>query len=172
MKKGKYLLAAFLISVFCVSSAAAKSIGIQVIQKNGALNEVHSSSYLIEESVLDSFFDYGYIVSNSPVCISNGSNDESNERKTLNEAFEGQLDYVIFITVSYKAEGSTNPQADYLTNIERISWKMVDVITKRTLADATYNVGKVNPQNNSGDGIRKYTKNIAADIFDVVKSVR
>ena len=66
MKKALFAFV-FAIAIF---SASAKSFSLQVVQKNTPGDEVFDSSYVVEQAILDYFFEQGMIVSNGAVLVS------------------------------------------------------------------------------------------------------
>ena len=54
----------FLMLFLTGNIVSAKSFSLQVIQKNGAENIVYNASYLVEQTIMDYFFENAYIVSN------------------------------------------------------------------------------------------------------------
>ena len=91
--------------------ASAKSFSLQVVQKYGSETVVYEASYVIEQTIMDYFYENLYIVSNSPVIIQKKGQDISSElQKAFDAAQEGYLDYVIQADVYYNLSDSNNPE--------------------------------------------------------------
>ena len=61
----------FLLCISLSTVAFAKQITIQIIQHDITTDTVEESSLVVEDQLLDGFFDNGFIVSNTPASVSN-----------------------------------------------------------------------------------------------------
>lgn len=154
----------FFVALLSGSIVHAKSFSLQIIQKNGSENVVFNASYLIEQTILDYFFEHAYIVSNSPVIIEKKDGDlETELKKSIAAAQEGFLDYIIEVEVFYNLENSNNPEEAMLSNIEKIKWNVVSLSGRTVLAG-----GEAVPQKrklkNDDDSLVFFTNEIAQSI--------
>lgn len=171
MKKKLGLLAASILCFFA-SSAYAASVGIQIIQKDGNIKDVRQISYVIEESFLDIFFDAGLIATNAPVAISSSDEkDASIIKKSLKEALEGNVDYLIVVDVLFKQSDSVVIANVLLNDINSISWELYNVHTGLSVKTMEYDVSKVVSKYKNEDGVKRYTKNVAQDVLSALKKV-
>lgn len=152
--------------------AFSGSVGIQVIQHDPYMDDVRASSETIEGVILDTFFDYGLVVSNSPIVPSrNDSRDDKDIKISLREALEGRMDLLIVVTVNYNDSASANPSSENLSNINTVTWKVIDVVTQKDIARKNYEVEAPTSRGNSKDGVKKYASDVAWDILAALKKM-
>ena len=151
----------------CINLTYAKSISLQIIQTNGSQSVVFDASYLIEQSIMDYFFDCSYIVSNSPVII-----DKKIEKIDPSlqiyfvHAKEGLLDYFVEVYVHYDLVDSNNPEEALMRNIKKVDWKAYLVNDKTLIYQDTKNASKYK---NDDDSIIYYSRIIAEDIKKAIE---
>lgn len=168
MLKKKFFIATFLIFLFS-TNLYAMTISFEILQRDSLESNVKESSYTIEDALFDYFFDRGIVLSNSLTCVSDSEKkDEQLFRKSLGEAREGGLDYFIQILVFYET-GNSSLNNSAITNVKKISWKLINVKTDNVIAS-----GEQNPLNKKFDdvksGIYELTKKIADEIFYKIRN--
>ena len=97
-------------AVLLLSSALcfANQISFQIVQHDDALDSVSEDSMVIEDSVLNNFFEYGYIVTNSDAAISDSpAQDEKLYKIGQGDAFNGFSDYFVQIKLYYERTEET-----------------------------------------------------------------
>ena len=102
MGKHKILIFSFL---FLLGSAwcSARQVSFQIVQHDGP-SELLEESLTIEDEVMNNFFDYGYIVTNSDAQVSSSEKqDEKLFNTGIGEAIEGFSDYFIQIKLFYNS---------------------------------------------------------------------
>lgn len=153
----------FILIVSLCSFANAKSFSLQIIQKNGSENIVYETSYVIEQAILDYFFENMYIVSNNPIIIQKKGQDITNDlQKAFDAAQEGLLDYLIETEIFYNISDSTNPESANLQNIDKVEWRLISTDTKKTLSK-----GNLIPESkfkNNANGLIYFTNELAENI--------
>lgn len=150
------------------TNVTAQSISLQIIQKNGSDSVVFDASYLIEQSMMDYFFEHAYIVSNSPVIIKKDKQEIKVElQKAYDSAQEGYLDYIIEATVYYNLEDSNNPEEALMENIEKIEWNVLLLSDKSVISK-----GSEVPQKyrNDDDSLVFFANEIAKKIESEIKT--
>ena len=129
------ILAILLISgSFCF----ANQISFQIVQHDDSLDCVSEDSMTIEDSVLNNFFEYGYIVTNSDAAISDSAaQDERLYKIGQGDAFNGFSDYFVQIKLYYeRTEETLSQNADlYKINFSITSVKSGKKIADRTISD-------------------------------------
>ena len=110
------ILAILLISgTFCF----ANQISFQIVQHDDSKDSVSEDSMTIEDSVLNNFFEYGYIVTNSDAAISESSaQDEKLYKIGQGDAFNGYSDYFIQIKLYYQRSEETITESSDLYEID------------------------------------------------------
>ena len=108
-------------SVLLLSAALcfANQISFQIVQHDDSADNVTEDSMIIEDSVLNTFFEYGYIVTNSDAAISDSeSQDERLYKIGTGEAFNGYSDYFIQIKLYYERTDKTLSASSDLYKID------------------------------------------------------
>lgn len=170
----KRLLTIFLLAgALSLSSAMANSLSIQVIQNYGAQSEPCAISYLVEQSVIDFFFEAGAIVSNSPVrVVENAEADKAALKKALQDTLEGGMDYLVSITVNYaldKELADSDPML--LQYIKNVDWTVYSSASGRALVSGSGKPSVTNGNNNA-QGIVGFSNLLASQISAGLKKGR
>ena len=106
-----------LLSTFCF----ARQLCFQIVQHDSAAKELTEQSLTIEDEVLNSFFDYGFIVTNSNATISNSQNqDETLFETGLKDAFNGYSDIFIQIQLFFEQNDENTTTNSELKSINFI----------------------------------------------------
>ena len=119
--------------LFCGSLCFANQISFQIVQHDDSLDKVSEDSLTIEDSVLNNFFEYGFIVTNSDAAISDSAaQDERLYKIGQGDAFNGYSDYFIQIKLYYnRSEETQNAAADLC----EIDFSITSVKTGKKIAD-------------------------------------
>ncbi len=110
-------------SSFCF----AKQISFQVVQHDISDTKVNENTYAVEDELLTSFFEQGFIVTNSQAAVStNEAQDKKLWDTGYSEAFDGSSDYFIQVVLSFseiEVSGSLKKQIA----ISKIDWTLTSV---------------------------------------------
>lgn len=165
MKKRRFL-ALFLAGVVATPCVFGLSLSVQVVQNVGDEEEPSLISSLIEQSVIDYFFESGHIVSSSPVYVL--STDDKNKKAlkaALRDTQDGGLDYLVTITVDYAVEKELKKSAALLLQyIQSASWKVYAASTGKELASGSGRPSAISNANNNEKGIIKFSSQLASQI--------
>ncbi len=99
-----------IVSVLLLGSALcfANQISFQIVQHDESADSVSEDSMVIEDSVLNNFFEYGFIVTNSDAAISDSTaQDEKLYKIGQGDAFNGFSDYFVQIKLYYERTENT-----------------------------------------------------------------
>ena len=119
--------------LLCSSFCFANQISFQIVQHDDSLDSVSEDSMTIEDSVLNNFFEYGYIVTNSDAAISESSaQDEKLYKIGQGDAFNGFSDYFIQIKLYYESNEQTLTTS---SDLYEISFTITSVKTGKKIAD-------------------------------------
>lgn len=163
-----YKKIAFVLIIFMSTFVWSKSMSLQIIQKNGSENVVFDASYLVEQTIMDYFFEHAYIVSNSPVIIQKKSESIKSElQKSYDSAQEGYLDFIIEVTILYNLSDSNNPEEALLNNIEKIEWNVKSLSDKSLISSGN---AIPNSNRNDEDSIIYFASEIAKNIENEIKA--
>ena len=115
IKRFCLLVAVFLARSLCF----ANQISFQIVQHDDSADNVTEDSLVIEDTVLNTFFEYGYIVTNSDAAISDSeSQDERLYKIGSGDAFNGFSDYFIQIKLYYERTEQTLSASSDLYKID------------------------------------------------------
>lgn len=166
MGKIKNLLAAGILTLLSAANLSATAVSFQLIQHDPGQDKVRSSSYIIESSLFDYFFDKGFVVTNSPTSVSSTSvKDEEIYYAALSDASAGYCDYFIVISIDYNTENSRNPDAMILSNIEKVNWSVFNLKSGKKVGSGSRKIGRIDPVKDNENGISAFTAQLAEDIF-------
>ena len=88
--------------LLCAQLCFARQVSFQIIQHDDRTQDVTEQSLVIEDELLNGFFETGYIVTNSPTVVSQSDEDDVVlYNKALGDAYEGSSDYFIQIKLFY-----------------------------------------------------------------------
>ena len=119
--------------LFGASLCFANQISFQIVQHDDSLDSVSEDSMVIEDSVLNNFFEYGYIVTNSDAAISDSAaQDERLYKIGQGDAFNGYSDYFVQIKLYYeRTEQTLSENAD----LYKIDFSITSIKTGKKIAD-------------------------------------
>ncbi len=126
------------ILIFCGTFCFANQISFQIVQHDESLDSVSEDSMIIEDSVLNNFFEFGYIVTNSDAAISESvAQDEKLYKIGQGDAFNGFSDFFIQIKLYYeKTEETLSKNSDlYQIDFSITSVKTGKKIAAKTMSD-------------------------------------
>lgn len=159
MIKKTMLLLLFAITGF----AYASSYSLQIIQHDEMSGKVNPLSYIVEDGIMEYFFNSGNVISNTPaVAVKNASEDESVIDKAIMSALDGYCNVMIAVTLEYSSNERFTDNADFSDLIE-MDWFVMDLTTEKKIADGSV---KNNSKNISDTkkSILKLTNTLSKDI--------
>lgn len=128
-------LGIFAILLISGSLCFANQISFQIVQHDESLDSVSEDSLVIEDSVLNNFFEYGYIVTNSDAAISESeAQDEKLYKIGQGEAFTGFSDYFVQIKLYYERTDQTLTTS---SDLYKIDFSITSIKTGKKIAAKT-----------------------------------
>ena len=118
-----------IVSVLLLSSALcfANQISFQIVQHDESADSVSEDSMVIEDSVLNNFFEYGFIVTNSDAAVSESTaQDDKLYKIGQGDAFNGFSDYFVQIKLYYERSENTLSSNSDLYEIDFIITSVKD----------------------------------------------
>lgn len=170
----KRLFTAFLLVASCVCSGFALSLSVQVIQNFNDQKDPSSISYLVEQSLIDYFFESGAIVSSAPVYVLSGTaKDEAALKSMLKETYEGGMDYLVAVKVNYNVDRELKDSAALLLQyIKDVEWTVYVAATGKNLVSGTGKPAAITSANNNEKGIIGFSSQLAAQISAGLQKTR
>ena len=155
-KTRKILLIAGLL--LCAQVCFAKQVSFQIIQHDEKTQNVTEQSLVIEDEMLNSFFETGYIVTNSPTVVSESDeNDVILYNKAMGDAYEGSSDYFIQVKLFYN------------NSLRQIDWSIASVATGNKIKESSI-TGSVTAADEKG--MKKLSSKLMSEIFDILKKTK
>lgn len=149
------------LSTFCF----ARQLCFQIVQHDNAAKELTEQSLTIEDEVLNSFFDCGYIVTNSNATVSNSQNQDETLFKTgIKDAFNGFSDIFIQINLFFEQNDENTANNSELKNIKFI---VANAATGIKIAENTLQNIKLEHKK---DDLQKISSNLVFQINKVLKN--
>lgn len=165
---GKKTIAA----VICLALGAAVfagSVSFQIVQHNDSMDSVCDSALIIEDEIMNSFFNSGFIVSNSPASVSSSS---AQDKKLWSIGYEdaagGRFDDFIQVHLYFNGSTARDTQSIRLGMIDKISWKIVSLKNGSTLEEKSRYIEKPLGADTEAD-VRLFAKDFAGYIQSVLR---
>lgn len=105
----------------------AKSVTVIIIQKDAGATEIHELTTLLETEIMDAFFENGMIVSNEP-AMTNAQDAQNVYSERLLSAKDGNMGYIVPITINYKNEGAAKDGL-FLHAVIALDYELLDGAT-------------------------------------------
>lgn len=163
--------------LFCISLSSvafAKQITIQIIQHDNTTDTVAEASLVVEDQLLDGFFDNGFIVSNTPASVSNSEvQDLTFFNSGIGDAYEGGADYFVQIKLYYDNSSIVSAQVEKgkksvgkrEISLERVDWTVASATTGKKIKESSLPCAKL--------GIKDDLRLISDDlIFEIKKAIK
>lgn len=143
----------------------ARQLCFQIVQHDSAAKELTEQSLTIEDEVLNSFFDYGFIVTNSNATISNSQNqDETLFETGLKDAFNGYSDIFIQIQLFFEQNDENTT-----TNSELKSINFIVANASTGVKIAENNLQNIKLEHKKND-LQKISSNLVFQINKILKN--
>ncbi len=162
MGKHKILIFTFL---FLIGSAwcSARQVSFQIVQHDGT-SEVSEQSLTIEDEIMNHFFDYGYIVTNSDAQVSSSDKQDENLFNTgIGEAIDGFSDYFVQIKLFYNKAGQKGENPD----LTKIDWTLASAKTGEKIRKNSITNFKLEHKK---DDMKNISSALAAEINTALKA--
>ncbi len=170
MKNFKKIIIAAVLSAVSIAAFHAQSIEIQIIQHDNSQKNIRKPTEIIENTIMDNFFNDGRIITNAPIAAEfNNQMDSRIVKSAVKEASGGMCQYLIVLTIDYKKNAALNPATENLDLMDKISWKLIDTQSGKEIASKNYKINKVSKANNSADGIKLLADELFSDILKSLK---
>ncbi len=147
-------------------AATAESFSLQVVQKNTPGDQVFDSSFVVEQTILDHFFDRGMIVSNNSILVSKDDvvQEKTDLRRSMMEARIGCMDLFVKLDLNYSVLDSANPTAILLSNIKSADLEIVSLKDDVAVAKGKFTPPSLTDLNNNRSGVEDFAEDIAKKI--------
>ena len=146
----------------------ANQISFQIVQHDDSKDSVSEDSMTIEDSVLNNFFEYGYIVTNSDAAISESSaQDEKLYKIGQGEAFTGFSDYFVQIKLYYERNDQTLTNS---SDLYKIDFSITSVKTGKKIADRS--IGNIKIDHTKKNNLTKVSSDLVNEISKALRAYK
>ncbi len=159
-----------ILTVLLLSGALcfANQISFQIVQHDDSLDSVSEDSMIIEDSVLNNFFEYGYIVTNSDAAISDSTaQDERLYKIGQGDAFNGYSDYFVQIKLYYER---TDQTLTTNSDLYKIDFSITSIKTGKKIADKTIKDIKID--RTKKNNLSKVSSDLVNEISKALKAYK
>lgn len=124
-----------ILSEFCF----CQQISFQIVQHDSSSDDVTEQSFIIEDELVEMFFENGFIVTNSPtVSSSSESQDETLWKIGLKDAKDGFSDYFIQIKLYFSKKNKDDGKSVF----NKAEWTLVSAKNGKELKKNTVKAPK------------------------------
>lgn len=156
-------LIVLVVMLTCSSLCFAKQISFQVVQHDESASKITEQSLVIEDEILNKFFDYGFIVTNSNAAISTSeSMDNVLFKNGIGEAFNGYSDYFVQISLYYTRTDETTTEN---SDLKSVNVSIANAKTGVKIADTSLRNIKLTHKK---DDLIKVSENLVAQINSIL----
>ena len=158
MKKISLVLCAAVFGAVC---SWATELSFQVVQHNEALDTVSEETLVIEDQILDYFFNVGDIVTNEPALAAAPEDAEDLRKSAYVIAASGGAEYFIQLRLFYSGKGAKDSANISLKNLVHIQWTITDAASGKKIADVKAKVRKPASGRTDVEGVKEYAASVA-----------
>ena len=160
---------AMAIALFMGAAGFCASVSFQVVQHDESLDEVCVSTLIMEDEILNSFYNFGHIVSNVPAVVSSSKNQDSTFwSKGYKEASDGFFDNFIQVHLYLNSASSSNQGKASLGIIKKVAWKVASIATGNTIDEGSKNIS-VQAQKDTEENVRGFADELASYLQKTIK---
>ena len=138
----KKLSIALCSALLCGVCCWGTDISFQVVQHNDVLDTVCEQTLVIEDQILDYFFNFGDIVTNEPALAAVVEDAEGLRKTAYAIAASGGAEYFIQLRLFYGGKGSKDPANISLKNLVYVQWTITEAASGKKIAEVKSKVRK------------------------------
>ena len=162
-------LFAFFVLFFSLVFCYAEEISFQVLQIDSSSDDVYEQTLIIEDQILEFFFDKGYIVTNEQAVVATKKTSDSIQKRALQFAESGGSKYFICLQLNYNA-GSPAKNIVQLSNLKSVNWTAINISTNKKVASGTKKIKVPKTSANNADSVKSFALDMADQIQALVFS--
>lgn len=139
-----------------------------MIQEDSSIKTVRNTTQQLENAIMDSFFNKGFIITNEPILVADSSNEQLAERYASAE--NGNVSFIIPVTVSYQ-NGLEEIEPDFEQSVASVDWEILSArLESKAKGHAIPNAGKKNTGNRTSD-IQIFSEKLVSEIDKTVNKL-
>jgi len=147
--------------LFAASLCFAKQITLQIVQHDESTDSVLEASMVVEDELLNEFFNCGFIVTNTPASVSDSIVQDSKLfTDGIGDAYEGSSEYFVQIKLYYNLAQRTKG-----SDLVKVDWTLASALTGLKIEEKSM-------KNNSSDikDLKLMTANLVKEITKAIKA--
>lgn len=142
----------------------SNEIAFHIMQHSNTLKDVAEQTFIIEDTILDYFFDLGDIVTNERAACVSEKDVPKTTQESLKAAQEGGADYFVLIELFYNDDMPLELDAVSLLNISKTTYTVFDAVSGKKLSSKKQKTTAATKAKTNIDGVKEYAVRIAAHI--------
>lgn len=144
-----------------------EQISFQVVQHNKSVDNVSEEALVVEDALISSFFDSGYIVTNSLASLSKNSRTDKKLWKIgVEEAVEGGSDYFVQVILHFTQKEGPAPKQDIMI-LESVEYNLSDTDSLKVKAEGKWDCHK---EIMDSDDINEASDILISELYKVLKA--
>lgn len=149
--------------LFTANLCFAKQITVQIVQHDVSADKVMETSMVVEDELLNAFFDNGFIVTNSPAAISvSTKEDTALFNSGIGDAYEGYSDYFVQVKLYFELD-----ESERKNDLKKVDWTLASAVTGAKIKEST--MDKLVYSTDSKD-LKVLTFNLVKEIKKAIKA--
>ncbi len=156
------LLLIFTLSCTVCAFSPSASVVVQMAQHDSDRESLRESTFILENGVMDVFYESGFIVSSLPTTINKDIDTTLKESIAIAKA--GYMSYVVYINVHYIPYGYETIETITLEDIDSVDWKIVSTSDMSVLGEGKTEAISKNEGETDFVAMKRFSNNLGADI--------
>lgn len=152
-----------LLFLFTGISCFAKQITLQIVQHNEVTDKISESSLVIEDRLMEGFFNNGFIVTNSEASVAASQNEDLILYNLgIGDAYEGCSDFFVQIKLYYVPSGDNRT-----INLVKADWTLASAITGNKIKESSITNKKGTSES---EDLRNLSSSLVSEIKKAIKA--
>ncbi|MGI5173989.1 hypothetical protein H0R92_10390 [Treponema sp. OMZ 840] len=161
----------FILFFFSAVFSFASSVSVFMYQKDAGVDLLRGTTIAVENEVLETLFDSGYIVSSVAAAKTDADINQALAEALKNSA-EGFFDIMVQITVRYNDIIPENPAKIVFSDIQSIDWRIFRVKNKTCIAEKKQDIGQKYEGETDSKALKRVAKEVGYAIEKILQGVR
>lgn len=135
---GKRFFVFVIISLVFAANCFSRQISVQIVQHNLSLDYVSEQSLIVEDELMNGFFDKGFIVTNSEAAISTSEeDDDALFHVGFGEAYDGSSDYFVQVKLYYASSSKSTSLEIAPSKLDRVDLIVMKVSSGEKIKESS-----------------------------------
>lgn len=153
----------FALISLCMSFCFAGQISVQIVQHNLPMDYVTDQSLIVEDELLNGFFEQGFIVTNSVASVSVDEETDADLLHTgFGEAYDGSSDYFVQVKLFFDPPRTGRATDVSPCRLDHVDWIMMKVKSGETIKESS--IKGSDKKSDLNDNIRLTSRTLISEI--------